>query len=280
MIAKLSTPKATFGLIVLLVWAIVASAMKKEDFKTCSQSGFCQRNRAYADEVLSHHNDFYSPYTLLQDTIQFNEDDTKGSHIKADIENTDTKIIFTLDVTLLQDNTARVQVNEKSPLRPRYADHARYTLQQDPTSVNPLKMDKNTKTGDVTLTLDDTRKLVITSQPFKMDFMVNDVPIITLNDRGFFNFEHLRTKDTHTPKMIKQANSEGIMEEKEAESEGTMWEETFKTWTDPKPNGPESIGLDISFHGFSHVYGIPVSNSDSENWSLSNRFLHWLCCVW
>ncbi|KAI8336265.1 glycosyl hydrolases family 31-domain-containing protein [Chlamydoabsidia padenii] len=230
--------------------------MKKEDFKTCSQSGFCQRNRAFADEVISLGNEFSSPYAVLQDSIQFN-DNNKDSHIKADIENTDTKVIFTLDVTVLEDSTARVRINEKSPLRPRYEDHAQYTLQQDTTLVAPRKMDKNTKTGTVTVTLDDTRKLVITSQPFKMEFLVNDAPIITLNDRGFFNFEHLRTKDTHKPKMIRQTNSEGVVEEQKAEIENTMWEETFKTWTDPKPNGPESIGLDISFNGFSHVYGIP-----------------------
>ena len=41
------------------------------------------------------------------------------------------------------------------------------------------------------------------------------------------------------------------------EEEPDMWEETFKSHTDSKPNGPESVGLDISFHDFQHVYGIP-----------------------
>jgi mannosyl-oligosaccharide alpha-1,3-glucosidase len=36
-----------------------------------------------------------------------------------------------------------------------------------------------------------------------------------------------------------------------------MWEETFKSHVDSKPNGPESIGMDISFNDFQHVYGIP-----------------------
>lgn len=39
--------------------------------------------------------------------------------------------------------------------------------------------------------------------------------------------------------------------------EPDMWEETFKTHTDSKPNGPESVGLDVSFIDFQHVYGIP-----------------------
>lgn len=36
-----------------------------------------------------------------------------------------------------------------------------------------------------------------------------------------------------------------------------MWEETFKTHTDSKPYGPSSIGIDVNFINFEHVYGIP-----------------------
>ena len=36
-----------------------------------------------------------------------------------------------------------------------------------------------------------------------------------------------------------------------------MWEEKFTQWTDSKPYGPMSIGIDFSFVGFSNVYGIP-----------------------
>ena len=35
------------------------------------------------------------------------------------------------------------------------------------------------------------------------------------------------------------------------------WEETFKSHIDSKPRGPEAISFDLSFPGFSHVYGIP-----------------------
>ncbi|XP_049691589.1 neutral alpha-glucosidase AB isoform X1 [Accipiter gentilis] len=43
----------------------------------------------------------------------------------------------------------------------------------------------------------------------------------------------------------------------EAVEEPGSWEETFKTHTDTKPNGPTSVGLDFSLPGFEHVYGIP-----------------------
>ena len=36
-----------------------------------------------------------------------------------------------------------------------------------------------------------------------------------------------------------------------------MWEESFKSHQDSKPNGPQSVGLDFAFPGVEHVYGIP-----------------------
>jgi alpha 1,3-glucosidase len=42
----------------------------------------------------------------------------------------------------------------------------------------------------------------------------------------------------------------------EGDPEG-WWQETFKSHTDSKPKGPQSISLDISFPGAHHVYGIP-----------------------
>jgi len=43
----------------------------------------------------------------------------------------------------------------------------------------------------------------------------------------------------------------------EGETEDGYWEETWKSWTDSKPKGPESLSLDISFPNHGHVYGIP-----------------------
>ena len=40
-------------------------------------------------------------------------------------------------------------------------------------------------------------------------------------------------------------------------SEPDLWEESFGTHHDSKPHGPTSVGVDVSFPGASHVYGIP-----------------------
>ncbi|KAG0177650.1 hypothetical protein DFQ29_004616 [Apophysomyces sp. BC1021] len=245
------TRLALIGAFILLVTTCV-TAMKKEDFKTCSQSAFCRRNRAYADEVLADPT-YQSPYVLIKDSIRM--DDSK---LLADVKNTETEIVLTLDVHVLQDNTARVRINEKNPIKPRYEDHIQHTLHREPVQVK-FSESKTDKDGEITIALDTqgSRKIVISPEPVRIKFFVDDEPIISLNDRGFFHFEHLRTKETHKPKMIQQTKDDGTVEEVEAESEQGLWEETFKSWTDPKPNGPESIALDVSFHGFSHVYGIP-----------------------
>lgn len=42
----------------------------------------------------------------------------------------------------------------------------------------------------------------------------------------------------------------------EGDPEG-WWEETFKSFSDSKPKGPEAISFDLSFPGAQHVYGLP-----------------------
>lgn len=46
-------------------------------------------------------------------------------------------------------------------------------------------------------------------------------------------------------------------EKPQEEEEPGLWEETFKSHVDSKPYGPTSVGVDISFPGSRHVYGIP-----------------------
>uniref|UniRef100_A0A8C2BB02 Glucosidase, alpha; neutral C n=1 Tax=Cyprinus carpio TaxID=7962 RepID=A0A8C2BB02_CYPCA len=36
-----------------------------------------------------------------------------------------------------------------------------------------------------------------------------------------------------------------------------LWKETFRQFEDIKANGPSSVGMDLSLHGFKHTYGLP-----------------------
>ena len=111
--------------------------------------------------------------------------------------------------------------------------------------------------------------------PFKIEFLREERVEMVLNERNLFNVEHWR------PKSVKKEQSqqkEGVPEDEqmvivndgdeEEEEEDGMWEESFNGKTDSKPRGiqslnelltigPESIGLDVTFVNYEHVYGIP-----------------------
>uniref|UniRef100_V9KDE4 Neutral alpha-glucosidase AB n=1 Tax=Callorhinchus milii TaxID=7868 RepID=V9KDE4_CALMI len=61
----------------------------------------------------------------------------------------------------------------------------------------------------------------------------------------------------------------GAKEAEQKEDEPGMWEESFKSHADSKPNGPSSVGLDFSLPGFEHVYGIP-EHADSLKLKTTN----------
>lgn len=58
--------------------------------------------------------------------------------------------------------------------------------------------------------------------------------VLSFNSHGLFDFEQLRVK-----------------------KEGDNWEERFRSHTDSRPYGPQSISFDMSFYGADFVYGIP-----------------------
>jgi alpha 1,3-glucosidase len=96
-------------------------------------------------------------------------------------------------------------------------------------------------------------KAIIRHAPFGMEFWSGDEKQIEFNGRGFMNVEHWR------PKVDKPVADENNTEEQSVdpgEDESTWWEETFGGNTDSKPKGPESVAMDISFHGYGHVYGL------------------------
>uniref|UniRef100_A0A8C1D654 Neutral alpha-glucosidase AB n=1 Tax=Cyprinus carpio carpio TaxID=630221 RepID=A0A8C1D654_CYPCA len=90
----------------------------------------------------------------------------------------------------------------------------------------------------------ESQRLIVSARPFRLDIMEGPEVLLSLNSRGLLAFEHLRLR--------KDTNKE----------EDGLWEETFKSHTDTKPNGPTSISLDFSLPGVEHVYGIPEHADD------------------
>lgn len=172
------------------------------------------------------------------------------------------KIHMPLVVSFLQSGAARVVVDEEKRLKgdielrhDSKANKKRYDESEKWVVVGGLEVSKSAtldaqiETGftKVLYGPDDKFEAIIRHAPFEMDFQRDGETHVQLNHQGFLNMEHWRPK-------VDKPEGQG---EESAEDESTWWEESFGGNTDTKPRGPESIGLDISFPGYTHVFGIP-----------------------
>ncbi|KAK4656989.1 glucosidase II [Podospora pseudocomata] len=272
---------AYLGLISTLSGVITpAVAVKEHDFKKCAQSGFCSRNRALADHVLST-NSWSSPYSILPESGSFKDGQYQAVVLKTINDNGDT-VRLPLTVSFLESGTARVTIDEekrqKGEIELRHDSKARkerYNEAEKWVIVGGLTLDKEAKVdfedkSQLTVKYGPTSNFeaVIKFAPFGIDFKRDGVSQIKFNDQGLLNVEHWRpkiekpaveNKDTSEGEQNQEDKEEEKKEEEEpkGEDESTWWDESFGSNTDSKPRGPESVGLDITFSGFEHVYGIP-----------------------
>ncbi|NXJ58723.1 GANAB glucosidase, partial [Spizaetus tyrannus] len=180
----------------------------------------------------------HSPYRALLESLQLGPDAARLQLI-----NEVTKVPLLLELWGLQGNVTRIRIKELNPLRPRF--EVPDVLVAEPP-VERLAVTGRDE-GSLELSLGPAgHRLLVTEKPFRMDLLQGRELLCSVNARGLLFFEHLRQRRDSAPKATAEA----------AEEPGS-WEETFKTHTDTKPNGPTSVGLDFSLPGFEHVYGIP-----------------------
>ncbi|KAK1058041.1 glucosidase II [Friedmanniomyces endolithicus] len=265
----------------LLFWALCslltpAVTVKHENFKTCDQSGFCKRNRAYADTALST-SSWSSPYTLEASSVRFDKGVLTGVVTKKVGDET---IRLPLTVSFYESGTARVTIDEekrrKGEIELRHNSEARkerYNEAEQWAIVGGTVLSKGAATTQgaekgttrVAYGPAGAFEAVIKHSPFGVDFKRNGETQIKLNGEGMLNVEHWRPK-IDKPVLEKKEGEEEKKDGEEAaeaetnavttEDEGTWWEESFGGNTDSKPRGPEAVALDISFPGYQHVYGL------------------------
>ncbi|KAJ1987119.1 glucosidase II [Coemansia spiralis] len=245
-------------------------AVKKEDFKTCEQAAFCRRHRAFADAIVQASQSTISkgsssnlavpssasPYIITSKSVHL-----EGHTLVATILHDTDKVPLKLEVIFLADGTVRIRLQEENPLIPRFDETQKHVLRDEGNTLEYASADSigyssETAGQSVVHTVCYTKEgnnfaVRLTEFPWSLAYMQDNKVVIEINHNGFFNFEHLRTKpDT--------SETNGVEGE---------WEETFRSWTDSKPRGPESFGVDIRFNGYDHVYGIP---EHSASLSLKN----------
>ncbi|KAK6019516.1 hypothetical protein OSTOST_14847 [Ostertagia ostertagi] len=207
--------------VVSLVLLAGVTAVKREDFKTCEQSGFCKRQRTVKD----------TGYEVLPETVKHFDD-----YLGAVLRNANNQLAFRL--WGLKDSTVKIRVDETdTAIRKRFYPEMALSGQPEklPFSAVDVKSDSvHITTGDKKL------KVVVTFKPFVVEIYNEKSELIAqVNRDGKLMVEEYR----------KQEEGKEYPED--------FWQETFKSHTDSKPFGSSSVGVDISFVGFRNAYGLP-----------------------
>ncbi|KAJ2891410.1 putative glycoside hydrolase family 31 protein [Zalerion maritima] len=251
--------------------------VKEHDFKKCNQAGFCKRNRQLADTAAESGSSWTSPYALSPDSISVKEGQVQATILKT-INKYEETANLPITISFLESGVARVTVDEevrqKKDIDLRHNSAARkerYNEVEHFAIVGGLALDKGAQVTSqdklqMTVKFGPSHKheAVIQFAPFSMDFKRDGQSQVKFNDRGLLNMDHWRPK-VETVVDVKFEDEEDAqkpegepeIEKVKQEDESTWWDESFGGNTDTKPKGPESVGLDISFVGYDHVYGIP-----------------------
>ncbi|KAK5728464.1 glucosidase II [Elasticomyces elasticus] len=272
---QLSTSWTAFLLLCLTLCSLLtlAVSVKHENFKTCSQSGFCKRNRAYADTAAAQASTWTSPYALQSNSIKFSQGLLTGVVTKKAGDET---IRLPLTVSFYESGVARVTIDEEKrqkndielrhgskARKERYNEAEKWAIVGGTTLSSGAATKNGEKKGETRVVYGPAGifEAVIRHEPFGVEFLREGVVEVVFNGKGLMNVEHWRAKVDKPVVEKKEGETEEEQKARESaavegEDEGTWWEESFGGNTDSKPRGPESIALDISFPGYSHVYGL------------------------
>ncbi|KAJ4471585.1 glycoside hydrolase family 31 protein [Lentinula aciculospora] len=254
-----------FGALSALLALPDALAVKSQDFKTCSQSGFCRRGRALAARAQEAQSSWNSPYSVDPSSILILPGD---STVKAVVKSSlYPEIKFGLELRIHDDGVVRVLLDEVDGLRKRYDEAASWALVSEPKLSKGIRWAAGKKELRAVFGEKNDIEVAVNYDPFRVRLRRGGEDQIVLNGRGLLHMEHFRSqtlKET-TEEVVSEENAEGqevlqienVRAWFEGDSEDAYWEEKFSSWTDSKPKGPESLSLDITFPNHGTVYGIP-----------------------
>lgn len=254
-------------LLLFVLIILLSEAVDRNRFKKCSQSEFCKRQRSFTKDKLQ--------YSILTNTFSF-----EGSRLKATILDSKTNTLYNLEIIRLQDNIVRVRINEDSPLFPRY--------EVKDVLTDSVREEKFTKfdNQNYELVLDETRKIVIDPLNVRIDYIMDQQLVFSVNHRNLFYFEYQRERPAPPPpppppptEIPADTISEDPLTFTSAQAPDNepltppptghkrhidigidtsdAWSSSFGGTTDTHPHGPQSVGIDITFFETGHVYGIP-----------------------
>ncbi|KDR75547.1 hypothetical protein GALMADRAFT_97215 [Galerina marginata CBS 339.88] len=247
-------------------------AFKAHDFKICSQSGFCRRGRALSARAKEAKASWVSPYSVDPTSINISANQAVlTASVKSSLY---PDINFGLEVRIQDDGVARVRMDEVGGIRKRYDEAAAWALIKEPVVSKDIKWTAGKKDTRAVYGEKKDIEVVVEHQPLRITLLRKGKEQIVINGQGLLHMEHFRTKieaptTTEEPAAVEgegaenEGQSQTVLKVEnplawfEGEEEDDLWEETFSSWTDSKPKGPESLSLDINFPNHGIVYGIP-----------------------
>lgn len=261
-------------------------------FKNCDQSSFCQRNR--------NHKPFEQKWTIDMSTLAPDGLDVVGQLV--DTNNPSVRLHMVLSLT--QKGAIRMKIDQLNPTRMRYEakETLNPSLNFDQLTIESSTKDmctfvfgsKHNNNKDIPTNLQ--YRLHLKASPFQAEVVnAEGKTVVLVNSKGLMRFEDHKEVGTgavkpamfgaprqaqaydeagrpiNDPQASDQDNSASQVDQPQAEqqqasesAEVQSYAETFSTFTDSRPYGPMSVGIDIHFPNSDHIYGIP-EHADSFN---------------
>ncbi|XP_013407547.1 LOW QUALITY PROTEIN: neutral alpha-glucosidase C-like [Lingula anatina] len=230
-------------------------------FRTCNDASFFRRQK----------------YGLvLKYTACIGDAEIEDNVAKIPLNRDDGSDKLILQFRFYKNGAIRVTVDEAQPLRPRYSIPEGDVLEKNIEGYR-ITVVKQSASAMI-LKLYDS-ELSVVSQPFTAKISCAGQTVFSLNSYNFFRIECYRKKS-----YMSQQNVTGLQPGKRKASDSTedepplkkskskdgsknlkptvelnqgLWEEDYQGVVDSKPYGPSSIGADVVFVGFQHLYGLP-----------------------
>ncbi len=237
-----------FGALFFALLTPDAFSVKTNDFKTCSQSGFCRRGRALSARAKDAASSWKSPYSVDASSVSISPSEAVvTAAVKSSLY---PEIKFELEVRVHEDGVMRVRMDEKDGLRKRYDEAASWALVAEPVISKGVQWTAGKK--DVRAVYGDL-SVVVAYDPLRVTLLRKGREQVVLNGQGLLHMEHFRTKESLPEVQADEADEEAQVPIKaenlrawfEGEEEDAFWDEKFNSWTDSKPKG-EFIIIQIS----------------------------------
>jgi mannosyl-oligosaccharide alpha-1,3-glucosidase len=236
----------------LLVVAHEATAFKANDFKTCSQSGFCRRGRALAERAQSAGDLWKSPYTVEPSSIVV---DSTDASIRATVKSgLYPDINFGLEIRIQEDGVIRARMDEVGGLKKRYDEAASWALIAEPKISRAIQWTVGKKDARAKYGPKKEVEIAVSFEPLQITLYRNGKEQVVVNGQGLLHMEHFRNKPEPPAAVESSADAQATDEAKddaqavleappnprawfEGDKEDALFEESFGSWTDSKPKG-------------------------------------------